>query len=262
VQYKFSKTCVITAALCFFSAGVAQATTIDIIREATNPYETVYGMHENTGSDGYQIDGASISATFAGAPTEDLTWEANRTIYTEPNGDTWHGIDGAARGDNINMFMSWDGFEMTTTSLLTSLTIDLMPSNSVFDTTFIFDYNDPNGQSTIGSSFGFEFELYSEYQSMPGYITAAYSGIVNVAGDAAVGDLFTTLTLDFSGLAGGGLLGNLNFRSDIDSMRYANDLTPVPLPASLSFLLIGLAAGAGFFGRKQSGKHKVSCAIA
>ena len=53
-----------------------------------------------------------------------------------------------------------------------------------------------------------------------------YSGIVNRAGSPAVGDLYTTMVVDFSKLPGGGLLGDLRWNSDIDTMRDAGDLVP------------------------------------
>lgn len=245
----FTKMRVLLSALCFFAAGAAQAATINVLREANNPHQSAYGMHPDTGVEGSDLDGAQISATFADGTTETLTWMADRTLYTEPTGESYYGINGAANGNNIDFFMSWQGFEMTTTSLLSSISINVAPGNAVFDTRTNLD-TDPNGGSTTGSSFGFEFFLYPEYSALPGVINVAYSGIVNLAGSLAVGDLFTTMTVDFTGLNGGGVLGGLNFLSDLDSMLYANDLTPVPLSTSMAFLLFGLL-GLGLVGSRN-----------
>lgn len=236
--------------ICMFCAGAAQAATINVMRIDGGPYETNYGLHSNTGAEGHDLDGAQLTAEFGPNASESLTWMADPSIYTEPDGHTYGSINGFAHGDDINVFMSWDGFEMTTTSLLTSLTINLAPGNAVFDTTGTFD-DDPNGGSTLGSSYGFPFQLYDSFSSLPGSINVIYSGIVNVAGALPVGDLFTTMTLDFTGLQGGGLLGDLSFRSDIDAMRYYGDLSPVPLSPSMAFLLMGLL-GLGIMGSKKN----------
>ncbi len=221
--------------------NAVEAATIDIVRSGAELIESTHGLRDDTGTDGTDLDGAMITATYADGTSEQITWEGDPRIFTDPDGSTYGSINGWARGADTDLFMSWDGFEMTTTSVLTSLSIDLAPASAVFDTTFIFDDNDPNGESTQGSSFGFPFELYSGYENLEGAITATYTGIVNLVGDAPVGDLFTTMSLDFSMLLGGGILGDLGFRSDIDVMRNEGDLSPVPLPTSLSFLLIALA---------------------
>ena len=54
------------------------------------------------------------------------------------------------------------------------------------------------------------------------------------------------MSVDFSGLWGGGLLGSMAFETDLDTLRVAGDLTPVPVPGGLPLLasgalLLGLA---------------------
>jgi len=248
--YKVAKARVFVSALFVFAAGAAQAATINAFREANSPHQSAYGMHANTGVEGYHLDGAEVTANFADGTTETLTWMANPTLYTEnagtPGEVSYYGIDGFADGENIDFYMDWIGFEMTTSSLLTSMSINVAPANAVFDTTTNLD-TDPNGGSTIGSSFGFPFQLYDEYSDLAGSIDVVYSGIVNLAGSLAVGDLFTTMAVDFSGLESGGVLGGLSFVSDLDSMAVENDLTPVPLPASMALLMFGLLV-MGFVG--------------
>ena len=178
-----------------------------------------------------------ITATYADGSSEEIFWEALLTYHSDGGG--YYSIDGEADGGGMYMYMAWEGFELTATNRLTSLSFDASSSGSVFDTTYIFD---PDPESTLGSSFGFPFEIYAGGDALEGNIGVTYSGIVSLGGAPAAGDLFTTMTVDFSGLAGGGFLGGMSFRSDLDTLQYVDDLTPstVPLPASLPLLLIGL----------------------
>ncbi|OIQ32082.1 MAG: hypothetical protein BM562_06145 [Alphaproteobacteria bacterium MedPE-SWcel] len=188
--------------------------TIDIVRLVDDPQESDYGIRADTSSRGVDLDGATITATYADGSSETLTWEALDPYTT-----------GGASGEDISMFYGYSWHELSTTKLLTSLEIDLAPANSVFDTTFASD-DDPLGGSTPGSKNGYPFRVSSDYEDIGGSITAEYSGIVNLAGSPAAGDLYTTLTIDFSGLPGGGLLGDLDWNSDIDTMTgpFTSDL--------------------------------------
>lgn len=234
----FFKVILAVAAVSATSFGTAQAATINIVRDSSEQFETVHGMYENTATYGYDIDGGQVTAEFADGTTENLTWALDPRMWTE-DGYTYGSLLGFAIGDNIEMELGAYGFEISTTSVLTSLTMNMAPGNAVFDTTFDFD---GTGLSTVGSGYGTAFELYDGYEDLEGAITASYSGIVGVAGATPVGDLFTTMTVDFSGLAAGGIMGNIDFNSDLDRIAIAGDLAPVPLPASLSFLLIGLGS--------------------
>lgn len=243
MKHTFLRTGAAAAALFVTSFGTAQATTIDIVRLSSDARESVHGIRDDTNTLGTDLNGTQITATYADGSSEVIVWHSNAQTITEEGGYTYTTIDGHANGANIDVMLTWDGFEVSTSSLLTSLSIDLLPTGAVFDTTYTFDSDadgNPNPLSTQGSSFGFPFELYSQYADLEGSITATYSGIVNLLGAPAVGDLFTTMLVDFSNLATSGVLGNIAFRSDLDVMRYRDDLSPVPLPTSLSFLLLGL----------------------
>ncbi|MDX2484270.1 MAG: Hint domain-containing protein [Pseudodonghicola sp.] len=188
--------------------------TIHIDRLDENPHETVNGIRADTTSRGVNLEGAKVTATYADGSTETLTWQAY-DAYTE----------GGAAGENVTMSYGWNWHELTTTKLLTSLQIDLQPASSVFDTTFTID-GDPDGGSTPGSKNGFPFYVSPGYEEMSGEINVAYSGIVNLVGSPAEGDLYTTMVVDFSDLPDGGLLGDLSWNSDIDTMRDDGDLVP------------------------------------
>ena len=205
---------------------------IDVVRLATDPYETIHGMRDDTSSRGVDLDGALITATYADGSVENLTWQA-LDQYT----------NGGATGTDINMFYGWSQHELTVDKHLASLQIDLRPANSVFDTTVTLD-DDPLGGSTPGSSFGYTFEALGENGEESGSITATYSGVVNLVGRPADGDLYTTMTVDFSGLSAGGILGDISWNSDIDTIRYAGDLAQAGTDATLSGnnILTGTAA--------------------
>lgn len=179
---------------------------IDIIRLDEDPRQSDHGIRADTASRGVDLEGAQIVATYADGTTETITWKA-LDPYTA----------GGATGDNIDMFFGYDWHELSTTKTLTSLQIDLAPANSVFDTTYASDGN-PDDPSTTGSKEGFPFQLSPDYEDLSGKITTTYSGIAGLNGNAPVGDLYTTMTIDFTGLPGGGLLGDLVWKSDIDTL--------------------------------------------
>jgi hypothetical protein len=189
--------------------------TIDVVRQDVNPYQTANGIRDDTGSRGVDLEGALVTVTYADGTDESLVWEAFDPF-------TFGGVNGA----DISMNFGFLWVEMTTNKLLTSLRIDLAPSSSVFDIIFNDD-DDPEGGSTPGSRFGSPFEVRSDSESLEGGVTATYSGIVNLVGRPADRDLYTTMLVDFSGLTAGGILGDVEWTSDIDTMQFANDLVAV-----------------------------------
>lgn len=191
---------------------------IDIVKLDENPHETVNGIRADTTSRGVDLEGATITATYADGSTETLSWQA-LDPYTY----------GGASGEDITMSYGFEWHELSTTKLLTSLQINLQPANSVFDTNIdVDDY--PIGNSTPTSSNGYPFILAPEHEEVSGVVMVTYSGIVNIKGSPAVGDLYTTMTVDFSNLPTGGLLGSLRWGSDIDTIRDAGDLVPTSAP--------------------------------
>ncbi len=232
----FIKACTAALAFSLISLSTAQSATVNIATETGVAMETVYGIRDDTATVGRDLDGTLITATYADGTSEQIVWEALLAFD--------YSIDGEAVGNDIDLYMSWEGFEMITTRRLTSLFFELAPIGSLFDVTSA-SVGDVGNTPT--SKVGFPFEVYSGGDALEGEIDVVYSGIVNLAGRTADGDLFTDMFVDFSGLSNGGFLGEMSFKTDMDTLRYADDLSPVdlspapvPLPASLPFLLVGL----------------------
>ncbi|WP_299613167.1 PEP-CTERM sorting domain-containing protein [uncultured Tateyamaria sp.] len=231
------------AALVLSSLGTANASTISIVRHNDAEVEMVGGIRDDTSTYGSDLAGARIYAHYADGTNEEIIWESHARTFVEPNGETWSTTEGGASGTDIDLSMTWDGFVVTTRNVLSYITIDLLNAGVVFDTTTTFDYDwmgNPTNGSTLGSSFGYGFEYYDEYEPLPGHTTASYYGVVNEVGEEAVGDLYTTMTVDFSGMENNGIFGDVAFRSDLDALSIADGLSQVPLPSSLSLLLLGL----------------------
>lgn len=204
---------------------------ITINRLDEDPHETVHGIRDDTSSRGVDLEGAKVTLIYADGTSETLTWHA-----TDPY------TNGAAVGDDTQMSFGYDWHQLETTKPLASMEIDLQPASSVFDTTRTSD-DDPNGGSTPSSLEGFPFRLGEESQDLAGDLEVTYSGIVNLAGSPPAGDLFTTMTVDFSGLPEGGLLGSLRWDSDIDTMREKGDLVSASVACFTRGTLITTALG-------------------
>lgn len=185
---------------------------ITINRLDEDPHESVHGIRDDTSSRGVDLEGARVTLSYADGTSETLTWYA-----TDPY------TNGAAVGDNAEMSFGFDWHHLETTKPLASMQIDLQPASSVFDTTTAAE-DAPDGGSTPGSLGGFPFRLGEESEDLAGDLDVTYSGIVNLAGSPPAGDLFTTMTVDFSDLPEGGLLGSLKWNSDIDTMQEEGDL--------------------------------------
>ena len=242
MQNRCLKACAAFFAMSLFSFGAAEAATVNISTVADNPHETVHGVRSNTSTYGSDLAGAVVTATYVDGTSETITWE-----YLN-----W-GVNGGALGAGIDLFMADAGMSMTTTNLLATLSFELAPSSSIFD---IAQLNEWEVGNTPTTKIGFPFRVTSGGSALVGAITATYSGIVNLAGRAADGDAYTNMLLDFTGISGpgfaGGFLGTMNWESDMDTLEVAGDLTPTPVPlaASLPFLLAGL----GGFGVIRKGR--------
>ena len=230
------------AALSLIAAtSASQASTVINIETLTGvAHETAHAIG-STATRGNNLDGMRVTASYGDGFSEVLTWAAYDR-YT----------NGGAVGTGIDVSMGWQGFRLSSTQLLTGLLFEADLGNAVFDMDWA--NNTAGDTPTTGRGVPFEF-LNGSDAAMDGVVTASYSNIVNVAGAAAVGDIYTDMFVDFSRIIGGGLLGSVAFESDLDSLAVAGDLSPVdisavPLPATLPLMLVGLG-GIGLMRRKK-----------
>lgn len=234
----------LAAALVFAGMTAAQASTVTINTETGITMETEFGFRSDTGTRGVDLAGSQVTATFDDGTSETVTWMAfDDFTFGGANGDRWSLFQG---GDaNTNIFS--DG------RIMTSLTLDMSTSQSntigpdmmpVSQGASLFDILPEEDGSTEGSAFGFPFEW--RFNAPDGDVDVTYSGAVNIVGAEAVGDLYTTMHIDFTGLDLGGFTGSSNYWTDQDTLLISGDLTPtvspVPLPAGLPLLVLGLGA--------------------
>ncbi|QUJ77648.1 hypothetical protein KDD17_06710 [Sulfitobacter albidus] len=181
-------------------------------------YTSAQGIRADTSSRGVDLAGTQITATYADGTVETLTW-----VAFDPY--TFGGVTGA----DIDMSFGFSAHALSTTKLLTTLTFDLLAASSVFDITTTME-DDTDGINTPTSKNGFPFELIEMDEALTGSVGVTYSNIVSLGDAPAQGDLFTSMTIDFSALSTGGLLGDVTWNSDIDTLALAGDLTPLPPP--------------------------------
>lgn len=235
----FLKTCAVFSAVNVCAIGAAEAATVTIQTMATSPYQTVYGIREDTTTRGSDLIGALVHAIYADGTEEDLTFE-----------EVGNNVTSKVVGSGFDLSFTLGGnltrgpLRLLASSAIASLEFFLAPVGSVFDIA------GGNLINTPGSKVGFPFQILSGNDGLVGDITATYSGIVNLAGSDAYGDLYTNMLVDFSGLEGGGFLGEMVFRTDLDTLHDTSDLAPVPLPAGLPLLIAGLG-GLGLVGRRR-----------
>jgi len=226
------------SALSLISAvSVSHASTVVNIETTTGvAYETVHAIG-STATVGNDLAGMRVTASYGDGSSETLTWEA-RNIYTL----------GGTSGRGVEIEMGWQGFEVSASQLMTGLLFEADLGNAVFDMTWA-GHGQPGDTPTTGRGVPFEF-LNNSDAHLEGTVTAAYSNAIHIVGSEAVGDIYTDMFVDFSALTGGGLMGDVFFRTDLDSLAVAGDLNPsvVPLPATLPLMLAG-AADAGGLGR-------------
>lgn len=167
-------------------------TTLLLLGGATIPAQaTVLTGFTTTGS---MMAGMRVTASFADGSSESAIWAATNTNSGGVFGNGWSLTE---TGNSFNQ--PWT---FTNTGLgITSLVIDTIPGNTVFD---IYPYGD-NLPQTDGSADGWGFETLSGQSPT----SSSYSDVI----DISQGDLFGKLSLYWTE----GFTGLMNFRADTDS---------------------------------------------
>jgi PKD domain len=167
-------------------------TSFMLLAGATIPAQaTVLTGFTTTGS---MMAGMQVTASFTDGSSESVIWSAANADSGGVFGNGWSLTES---GNSFNQ--PWT---LTNTGLgITSLVIDAIPGNTVFD---IYPYGDKLPQ-TDGSADGWGFETINGQSPT----SSSYSDVI----DISAGDLFGKLSLYWTE----GFTGLMNFRADTDS---------------------------------------------
>lgn len=216
----------------------ANSASINVVTDDTNVL-TTSGL-TGFATDGDDMAGMVVTANFSNTASETLVWSVTGADSGGVNGSLFS-LD--LSGDSFSA--GWNLLNKNPGVLLTDLTIDAGPGDTVFDIV-------AGGPSTVGSAQGAPFSEQSA--PLSGDITATYSNPVQLTGETPVGDLYAMLMADFVDLTDGGLLFDelFTFRADTDNLMISGDLRAVPVPAAWPLLLTALVSLVLFVRRRQT----------
>lgn len=214
----------ITCVTLLGSVGATSAATITSLAGFTT-----------TGSD---MSGMEVTVSFQNGTSSTALWSATGAGSGAASTGGW------ALTQSGDTFGSPWTFSNNTGSTISSLFINAILGNTVFD----IDPRLNASFSTVGSASGIEFEVNSGVAPT----SFQYDNIVNLAGNAPVGDLYAELNLFWSsGIASG---KSLQFVADTDNATFVvNPAKPVPVPG----VIAGVVLAASFFGIKESKKRQI-----
>ncbi len=216
--------CTLIASLAMSTANAA---TVTVNYDAGTLQDTT--AITNYATTGANMDGMNLEITYGDGTSTSALW-GNTGISSGVA--TWTGGFLELIGDSF--YSSWNLVAQTGIS---SILLDAAIGNSLFDTTF------DNSLGTVGSAAGRDFSVTSA--SADYNITATYIDAIGVAGNAAVGDIYRYLFIDFGQTA---YTGTLGFLQDTDNLR---DISPVPVPAAAWLFGSALLGFFGFSRRKN-----------
>lgn len=206
----------------------AYAAVVYMTGTNTNDIPALTGF-ATTGAD---MDGLSITATFAGGFSQTLSWADTGPASGGVTGTGW---SLSLTGDSFGGLWS---FTNTTSAQLDLLVLDGLTAFTVFDRTL-------PSPGTPGSANGMDWNCSIVSAAVClNDVTVTYDYEVSVGGAAAVGDLWQTVSVNFGTT---GPNGDWSFVQDTD-----NDVRQTQVPEPSSLLLLGLALGGlGLFARRR-----------
>jgi hypothetical protein len=189
---------------------------------------TIYTTPALTGftTSGDQMDGMNVSVTFSDGSVKSSTWAT-----------TGSGAGAAAlanffriseRGDTFND-NAWVIANLNPTLNITSFKLFGASDHTMFDRTF------GGATGTTGSASGKDFGIAGHYN-----VTATYSDMLALDGNAPVGDEFETLQVDFSDSTQLGVGASTTFTQDADNALFSNTIQPAP-DVTNNALLFGIS---------------------
>ncbi len=177
------------------------------------------------------MGGMLVTWTFVGVGSVSATW-------ADLGGGNWGVSSGGfsvAVAAGGNTFSSVWRLTNATNNRVSSVRFNGAPGLTLFDCALGVGSAGCT-EDTPGSNAG--RSLFTTGGTYPGAISGVYANRVSVGGNAAVGDLFEELTVNFDNVLGAQSL--YQFIADTDN--YVANTTVTPEPATWALLLSGLAA--------------------